>query len=300
MEDSKVKISPKDVELFYKLYHSLLTYTNKKLKIIDGIDFPDNLFNYHIDKTNEIRENLYEHPELIESFVSENPLNFSSEELEIINNWKNFIKEQLIVFRYLKNYTVFINTVEPIRAYGVLALNNTFEDIIGPNLPLMVETILLPFNDKIIYDSILASYSITFGRRIRKSMNDAYQRTKAEFGIITSLPFEPEKTRRSDIDILKFYLKNNNNREMYWQEIDKLSNKNSELLICYYQEMGKIYARAYKKQLREVGIKNAWFAILEDIPIASGTTKKDVEQILYRILPSEKREFVYIFQLKGK
>ena len=124
-----MKISPKDVELFYKLYHSLLTYTNKKLKIIDGIDFPDNLFNYHIDKTNEIRENLYEHPELIESFVSENPLNFSSEELEIINNWKNFIKEQLIVFRYLKNYTVFINTVEPIRAYGVLALNNTFQAV---------------------------------------------------------------------------------------------------------------------------------------------------------------------------
>ena len=72
------------------------------------------------------------------------------------------------------------------------------------------------------------------------------------------------------------------------------------LLTLYHQEMGKIHARAYGKQLRGIGLSKAWFAILEGIIIASGATKNEVEQVLQHILPTEKRKFVYIFQLKGK
>jgi hypothetical protein len=52
--------------------------------------------------------------------------------------------------------------------------------------------------------------------------------------------------------------------------------------------------------LREIGLNNAWFAILEGIVIASGKTKDEVEQTLQDIVPIEKKEFVYIFQLKDK
>lgn len=64
--------------------------------------------------------------------------------------------------------------------------------------------------------------------------------------------------------------------------------------------MGKIHARRYKKKLREIGLTDAWFAILEDTPIASGVTKEEVETVLQHILPEEKRKLVHIFQLKGK
>jgi len=52
--------------------------------------------------------------------------------------------------------------------------------------------------------------------------------------------------------------------------------------------------------LREIGLNNAWFAILEGVIVASGPTRDEVEKILQEILPAEKREFVYIFHLKGK
>ena len=87
---------------------------------------------------------------------------------------------------------------------------------------------------------------------------------------------------------------------MYWEEIEELIDKNSNLLILYHLEMGKIHARTYRKRLREIGFSNVWFAILEGIVVASGSTRDGVEQILQEILPAGKREFVYVFHLKGK
>jgi hypothetical protein len=105
---------------------------------------------------------------------------------------------------------------------------------------------------------------------------------------------------QNDAAKLKFYLRSERNRKRYWEEIDELINKDPDLLTLYHQEMGKIHARTCGKRLREIGLTNGWFAILRGITIASGATKDEVEQVLQHILPTEKRKFVYIFQLKRK
>ncbi|RLF72103.1 MAG: hypothetical protein DRN55_06625, partial [Thermoplasmata archaeon] len=158
-----MKLSKEDIELFYKLYHSLLAYVNRKFNIIKGINSPRDFMGCSIEEINKVRDRLYKHPELIDSFVAENPLNLSSDELKIISSWKNFVRGRFLIFRYLKKYTIFLDPNEPPKAYGVLALTSTFEEMLGPYLPIMVEAALLPFNNKIIYDSILISYRITFG-----------------------------------------------------------------------------------------------------------------------------------------
>ena len=295
-----MKLSKENVEMFYKLYHPLLVYVNKRYKIIDGINSPRDFKKFSIEKINKLRDRLYKEPELMDSFVSENPLCFSTNELEMIGSWKNFVKGTFYIFRYLKNYTIFLDADKTPKAYGVFSLTTTFEEMIGPYLPIMVDAVLLPFNDKIIYDSIFSPYSITFGGGIRRSLSDAYQEAKSRFGIITSLPFEPKKAEQSDTDKLRFYLRSERNRERYREEIDRLIATDLDLLTFYHQEMGKIHARTYGKRLREIGLTKAWFAIFKGTIIASGTTRDDVERILQSLLPSEKRKFVYIFQLKGK
>ncbi|MGQ9625243.1 MAG: hypothetical protein ACUVXA_19255 [Candidatus Jordarchaeum sp.] len=117
-----MKRCKEDVELFYKLYHPLLIYINKKYNVASGVDSPDDFKD--LEEIYAFREKLYEHPELIDSFIRENPHKFSPDELEIIRGWKNFVKGKLIVFRYLEKYTIFLNTDEPPKAYGVLALNS--------------------------------------------------------------------------------------------------------------------------------------------------------------------------------
>ena len=295
-----MRLSKEDVKLFYKLYNPLLVYVNKKFKIIEGIDSPEDLKKFSIKKIYKVRDRLYKHPELINSFVAENPLNFSTNELKIISSWEELVKGKFLIFRYLKNYTVFLDTDESPKAYGVLALNTAFEEMVGSCLPAMVEAVLLPFNGKIVYDGILFPYSMTFGGGIRRSFNDAYQEAKSRFGIITSLPFSTEKVEQNDAANLRFYLRSKRNREMYWEEIEELINKDPNLLTLYHQEMGKIHARTYGKRLREIGLTNAWFAILEGMTIASGATKDEVERILQCILPTGRRKFVYIFRLKEK
>ena len=97
------------------------------------------------------------------------------------------------VFRYLKKYTVFLSSEDQPTAYGVLALTDPFEDLVGPYLPVMTETTLLPFKDKIVYDSILNSYRISFGGGIRRSLKESYENAKQRRGIVTSLPIVEAK-----------------------------------------------------------------------------------------------------------
>jgi hypothetical protein len=83
---------------------------------------------------------------------------------------------------------VFLSTEEPPIAYGVLALSQPFEELVGPYLPVLAQTVLLPFKDLIVYDALLNAYRISFGPGIRRSLNESYEEAKARHGIITSLP----------------------------------------------------------------------------------------------------------------
>ncbi len=144
----------------------------------------------------------------------------------MISSWKNFVKGRFLIFRYLKDYTIFLSIDEKTsKAYGVLALCDAFEEIVGPHLPIMVNAVLLPFNEKIVYDGILSLYSITFGGGIRRSFNDYYQEAKLRYGIIKSLPFLGDNVEQSDADKLRFYLRSKQNRKRYSEEIWKLIKK---------------------------------------------------------------------------
>ena len=84
-------------------------------------------------------------------------------------------------------------------------------------------------------------------------------------------------------------------REKYGEEVERLVSKDPNLLRICHQEMSKIHARRYGKQLREMGLSDAWFAILEDTIIARGKKHDQVRQILREILPKEKRGLAHIF-----
>jgi hypothetical protein len=295
-----MKLSEEDVELFYKLHPALLFYTNQRNGIIrdTSVTTVEEFRQLPFEEVNKVREALYKHPKLIDSFVQENPYNLSQNELEIVRSWKNFIKGEFYLFRYLKKYAIFLDDSSPPKAYGVLALKSDFKDVVGPWLPIFLKAVLLPFKGLIIYDGILTSYNVTFGPGIQRDLKEAYQEAKARFGIITSLPWE--KKEESDADRLRAYLSGEATRDRYWEEIEDLIKRDPNLLTIYHQEMGKVHARAFGRRLSKIGLGNAWFAILEGEIVAGGSTRAEVEQILDKIVPIEKRNYVYVFHLKGR
>jgi len=290
----KIKLKQDEIEKFFKLHKSLMFYINQKKNLIKGISSVAEFKGPILEKVAKLRNAVAKNHNLIDSFIKENPFNFTSDELNIIENWKKGINDQFFIVKYDKDYTLFYHS-ETQKCYSVLYLNDSFEDMLGPYLPIWVETWLIPFNGKIIYDSLIAPYSISFGGGMRRSIKVEYEESIVKHGIITSFEKQEEKST-SDEELLKFYLKSEPNRERYWREIEKLRKKNPRLEAIYHQEQGKNYARGARKTLKRANAIGC-FAVVDDTVIASAPTMKDLDKSICQIIPEEKREWVFKFRL---
>jgi len=182
-------------KLFYDLYAALLSFANRKLNV-SSEQFSDSreYTSTPPEARAAIRDALFAHRELIDEFVRENPAKLKADELEIVLTWNHAVVGKFYVFRYLAKYTVFLSSGgSPNKAYGVLGLADPLGEVIGPYLPRLIQTVLLPFQGKIIYDGLISGYNISFGGGIKRMLNDEYKQAKEAFGIITSLPFEGEE-----------------------------------------------------------------------------------------------------------
>jgi Domain of unknown function (DUF6398) len=182
-------LSPEDVELFFKLHRALMFFVNQRLKVLpDDIASADAFAALSPQVRLKVRDAFLNHTDLIQQFVDENPAHLTSDELDIVRSWQHLVHGRFYVFRELKKYTVFLSTTSPAIAYGVLALSQPFEELIGPYLPVLTQTVLLPFKGVIVYDGLLSSYRISFGPGIRRNLNQDFKEAKARHGIVTSLP----------------------------------------------------------------------------------------------------------------
>lgn len=184
-----MKVSTADAELFFKLMWSLQFYVNQKLQVLPDLDSLEDYQLYPLEERFLLRNTLWENPNLIGTYVAENPQQFPEEELAIVQKWERHIAGTFQIFRHLKKHSIFIG--ENNQVYGVLGLHDSLEDALyGRTLPLMVNTVLLPFKGQIVYDGILNSYNVYFGSGIRSELNDIYMTAKQNKRIITTL--EPE------------------------------------------------------------------------------------------------------------
>ena len=186
-------LESQDVELFFKLHRALMFFVNQRLKVIpDDLATPEEFSALSPQVRLKVRDSFLGHTDLIQQFVDENPARLSDDELDIVRSWRHLVAGKFYVFRELAKYTVFLSTTEPAIAYGVLALSQPFEELIGPYLPVFTDTVLLPFKDKIVYDGLITGYRISFGPGIRRSLNESFKEAKARQGIVTSLPMSDE------------------------------------------------------------------------------------------------------------
>ena len=140
-----MKLAQEDFNLFFRLHPALLVYANQQLNVVDGVPTLEKFMNSGLEKQVNVRNALYDNIALINSFVTENPFNFSSVELEIVAEWKHLVKGTFYLIRYLKRHAIFLDDKILPKAYGVTALTDTFEEILGKKLPIRLEAVLLPF-----------------------------------------------------------------------------------------------------------------------------------------------------------
>ncbi|MEW6211625.1 MAG: hypothetical protein AB1631_24885, partial [Acidobacteriota bacterium] len=184
-------LSSEETQRFYRIWWALLRFVNRERRLFS--DLPENpqVGSLPWQQSVDLREALWKDPSLLQSFVEENPYALPQSDVDLVSSWQHRLEGKYFVLRHLKKYTVFLNPDDPPRAYGVLGLVSPIEEIIGPETPLMVEAVLLPFEDKIIYDGMLAPYSISFGRGISDDLDLSLRDAREREGIITSLIPQP-------------------------------------------------------------------------------------------------------------
>jgi hypothetical protein len=191
-----MKLSHQEATLFFELMWPLQFFVNQRQKILPAVQTLENYIALPMEEKIKVRDVLFASKEWIDTFVKENPRDLPEDKLLMISKWRDFIKEDFYIERFLKKYAIFIGSED--RVYSVCGLYDGFDKMIHPsNLPLYVHTVLLPFAGKIIYDGVFQGYNIHFGSGISSSLKETYLIAKQKNRIIESFDAQPVKPTRS-------------------------------------------------------------------------------------------------------
>ena len=100
----------------------------------------------------------------IDDYVQKNPLNLTYRNLNIIKDFKYGMRKNFLLAVYEKNYTVLND--EGIN-YMVKGLNENLDQFIAPEkIPMLMQTAIMPFNGRIIYDGFISTSNIRLAQDI--------------------------------------------------------------------------------------------------------------------------------------
>ncbi|NMF86326.1 hypothetical protein [Nodosilinea sp. P-1105] len=181
-----MKLSADDAALFFELMWSLQIYVNQQLKLVHHIDDPADYEQRPLEEKMKVRQALYAQPELMQQFIDQNPRSFDQKRLDIVRQWTHFVAGDFYIERFLKKYTIFIGSDDVV--YGVLGLWEGLNEMIHKSrLPLLVKTVLLPFQGQIVHDGLLQGTSIYFGGGIKGNLKEIYMAAKNAGQIVESI-----------------------------------------------------------------------------------------------------------------
>jgi hypothetical protein len=183
-----MKLTEDEAQFFYKLWTCLLDYTNKKYDVVPFLKDIKNAWTLNPQRLIPIKNKLWEDKNLINEYLYLHSGLHCKNEIEILESWKRRIEGRFIIVKHLKKYTIFMSSQNEIRLYGVIGISNPIETMFdSTGLPILVEAVLLPFGDRIIYDSLLLPFSVSFGSGAKKGISNDYKMLKEQYGIVTTL-----------------------------------------------------------------------------------------------------------------
>lgn len=287
-------------ERFLELYGRLLVYVNDRFDVVDGIDTYEEFSEAFLDEIYPIRERLYEEgaEAIIADFVAENPAGLSESELEVLREWRDYeFCEFAAVVEHREDDTVFVEPEAP-RAFAVTAVKESFErQFPEPALPVILnDLVLLPFEGKIVADGWLLSEPLgpMMVDLLDIDIETAYGEARHSQGITESLP-PGEESEGSDAERLRFYTKNEENRERFADEIEQLRYQSDELERIYHEQMGKAQARRLGREFRDLDLREAYVAIYDGQVVATAPTEDTLDETLSSIMPKDAVDDPYIY-----
>jgi len=186
-DEKTAQLSSEESKLFYETWFGLMSFVNERKSVMKAkIEpvYPNPVTDMMIHK---VREVLWKKPELIDEYISEAEL--PQEKIDILKQWRaNHKKGMFFILEYQPEYAVVIapNEQGEDRLYGIKGISNSVANTLQRKLPSQIETVLLPFKGKIIYDSFMGAMPIGFAEGAKAAFREMYDKA-IKHGIITSL-----------------------------------------------------------------------------------------------------------------
>lgn len=213
-------LTPQETGRFYRIWFVLLHYVNNQLHLVPDFPASPGQGTVFPEDSRKLRDALWANDAVREQFIAENPAQLSAEDLALVDSWQYRLVGSFYIYRSLQKYTIFLSTATPAHAYGVLGLTSEIEETIPQPLPAYTEAVLLPYEHRIIYDSLLMSYNVLFGPGYRQSIQETYRNIQEREAIITSLL--PEDQALSEVHLRK-----------------DIPARNRKVLTAFNRELGK-------------------------------------------------------------
>ncbi|CCQ33496.1 hypothetical protein HLRTI_000303 [Halorhabdus tiamatea SARL4B] len=299
-DDHPAVLDTEQAERFLELYGRLLVYVNDRFDVVVGIDTYEEFSEAFLDEIYPIRERLYEGDAeaIIADFLAENPAGLSESELEVLRGWRDYeFCEFAAVVEHREEDTVFVEPEAP-QAFAVTAIHDPFEQQFPePALPVILnDLVMLPFEGEVVPDGWLLSEPLgpMMLDFLDMDIETAYGEAKHSHGIAESLP-PGEGSATSDAERLRFYTKNEENRERFADEIEQLRNRSDELAGIYHEQMGKAQARRLGREFRDLDLREAHVAIYDGQVVATAPTEDALKETLSSIMPEDVVDHPYIY-----
>lgn len=186
-EARSAQLSSSECTLFYETWYGLMGFINERKKVIVQTIKPLYPNPVSDEQVYKVREVLWKNPKLIDDYLD--VAKPSEEKTELLRAWRDHHKKGMFfLVEYTPEYAVVIgsNKDREDRLYGVKGISRSLADAMQRELPLQFEAVLLPFKDKIIYDSFLSSIPIAFGDGMKRAFREMYDKAQP-YGIITHL-----------------------------------------------------------------------------------------------------------------
>lgn len=186
-DEKTAQLSSEECRLFYETWYGLMGFVNDRKNVIKAKikpEYPNTVSDMMIHK---VREVLWEKPELIDEYISESEL--PQEKIDILKLWRtNHKKGMIFILEYQQEFAVAIapDAQGEDRLYGIKGISSSMENALRQNLPAQIETVLLPFKGKIIYDSFMSSMPIGYAEGAKAAFREMHDKA-IKHGIITSL-----------------------------------------------------------------------------------------------------------------
>lgn len=179
---------PENAERYFNLTIPLQQWLNKKHHLLPELGDSFTQKNLNAEQIYSLMDYLWSHPEELDFYLADCGGSVTDTDRAEIEGLKRFVKGRFVIERYLKAGAILIPTDDSGKVYLVSGITSEIESIFPKEaLPALVQTTLIPFMGRIIYDGVMMPFSIYFGSGIRRSLKDTYLNAKRDGRILTKL-----------------------------------------------------------------------------------------------------------------